>query len=342
MNKLKLLIVVLAYALLPTALLAQNFINYQTYVRKAELLITEQKIDSAIINYDKAFKQFKQPFVRDVYNAIICNAVNQHYKNAIKLSKYLIDLGVDSAFFSNNEHFKTMLSSKMWSKKIVKAGYFRKNNPSIDTTLRNELYTRYLRDQDVKNPKRKVYIAENAAWLRDRLLVNKFPIFHKTGIFLSDNRIKNDLYEIMLLHYFDQLKPNKKAPLESDSLNLSKLLFDLAKTGQISPTFFSSLNVIGTAYELMPMPKEYYIVVGDSVFVKNTKEVELANIDKKRLELGLHSVENYMKLIRYNSFNKQFMLVAGTNVGIFEESMKIAFKPPYFKNVGHKKEVLNM
>lgn len=323
--------------------IAQKNIRYLTLVNDAELSIYSQNYQIAAEKYNAAFKLTSFVEAKDLHNAIVCNILVGKIKQSTKLAISLIKRGADSTYFFKNDYFKPMINHKIWFKKVIKEKYFIKEKfHGIDTILRNELMSRYKKDQDYENPKRNEYISENSVWFKDMILQNKFPSQEKIGIFITNGKIQPDLYQIMLTHYFDNLKPNKIEPLKSDSLKLSNLLFDLAKKDELNPAFFASLNIIGVSYNLMPMSKQYYIVAGDSVFIKDNKDDVLKKMNMNRSEIGLHNLDDYMKIIKFNTFDKRFMLTSGNCIGVFDAFMASSFKNPTFKNIGHKKDILNI
>ena len=238
-----------------------------------------------------------------------------------------------------------MIKSKIWVNKIVKTKYFQKKGLfKIDISLRNELLRRYINDQDASNPKRKEFIKENSAWFREKLLTNEFPSQQRVGIFTKDNRIEDNPYEVMLLHYFDNLRPKGKDKLQPDSLKLAELLFQLVKKSDINPNYFASFNNVVPTHNLNPMNSFYFIVTGDSVFVQLTTTDRLNQINQERVKNGMNTVEEYMKIIRFNAIDRRFYLTAGICTGIFPDFVKEDFSRAGagYKNIGHKKEILNI
>ena len=52
--------------------------TYSSYINKAENCITTSNLLNAIVLYDSAFTKVKYPFVKDIYNQIICaEKINQ-------------------------------------------------------------------------------------------------------------------------------------------------------------------------------------------------------------------------------------------------------------------------
>ncbi len=322
---------------------SQNNLDYSRFVRDAELSICQQNYIIAIEKYDSAFKIDFNHYAKDIHNSIVCNILSSKIESAINLSSKLIKIGVDSSYFLNNDVFKPMISSELWNKQIIQKKVFTENYlKEIDTALRRELIKRYLKDQDASNSKRNEYIFENTIWLKEMIARNRFPSESRVGVFIENNKLKNNLHEIMLIHYSQKLKKDKSDALKSDTLKLASLLYELIPKGELNPAFFATLNVIGTAYNLLPTDMEYFIVVGDSVFVRNISNDDKNKIDSKRTLIGLHKYEDYLNIIKFNMFDKRFSLYYGNVIGFYPEFMEETFKGSAYKNIGNKKDILNM
>lgn len=69
--------------------------KYYRYINKAELSICNNDLQMSTKYYDKAFKQLKSPFVRDIKNAFLCEFYgNRDQSQLIKLSILLKKKGV--------------------------------------------------------------------------------------------------------------------------------------------------------------------------------------------------------------------------------------------------------
>jgi len=123
--------------------------QYYSFVYQAGQAITQADYQQAAKSYDRAFSMSCTHFAIDIYNAAVCEAINQNYDRLQVLSKMLILKGADSSFF-HKAVFRAFTDSHQWT--AILGSYpalVQQRNRSIDTSLIRHIKDLIRRDQAI-------------------------------------------------------------------------------------------------------------------------------------------------------------------------------------------------
>lgn len=119
MMKIKLLIFAVLLANIchsQDSLIKNDIRAYNLYINKAELVIVDSAINSAVKYYDTAFTKIRSPFAADLYNSSICDAFQSNFEKCSKKIIELLRKGMDIKEVTGNKAFEAFLKSSFGDK----------------------------------------------------------------------------------------------------------------------------------------------------------------------------------------------------------------------------------
>lgn len=280
-----------------------NIEQYNTKINKAELSITNGKFKEALNYYESSFKLKEQPFAQDLYNAIVCALKLHLNRKALALSFILADKGVGKSFFEKKSIFQLLKNEEGWQSLLSAAEDAQKSydrNP-IQKRIKDLIeadrimHTKwFLATQDPNNELRKRMMIVD-----DSLSLELMDLFKNEG-YLSEGQISvginNDttinsmpLFGIIILH---------KAMTYSDTL-FSNVLKAALKQGEIKPDVVAKfLDYGGRKGKRSTYGAEFlYMIYKCNLYVNN--KLSIPDINSARAELGLCSLDDYLKKVRF-------------------------------------------
>lgn len=247
--------------------------GYHKLVNEAELEICNLNFGKASAFYESAFKNYKYPFIKDIYNAILCNIYIDDYNKAFKYSKLLVESGVVQKFFTQTPFNKMMHQKNLWSK-------FVKSIPAIDleftksdkNTYRKEII--YIQDKFYSG---QVDFYNSPVYEEMISFIKKhgYPNQKNFGIRMSKDSLRIINPEFLLENYFKS---------HSNLNDLSNFLLSEIFKGNISPSQFINIDrnrekvdyTYGTPVVLKYRDSEYY-VLNDTI---NKTELKRYNLNR--------------------------------------------------------------
>jgi hypothetical protein len=200
----------------------QNLKNYYKYVAIAENFIISEQYDSAVVSYQKAFKNKNFPFGDDLENAAFCESKLE--QPSFERCKYYIENGI-SKWKLNNLGIDTM---------FVK-------NITLITAFKQKIYDSIMemvkRDQKIRYTKNS-YSKDSIYWAKIDSVDNKNiqifeQIFKKYNLF-DEKLIRNNLDDLKLLLNHWLGKKNFRIFIEP-------LMYKSVKEGLLDARFFSQV-----------------------------------------------------------------------------------------------------
>lgn len=184
-----------------------NYIDYHITINKAEeLFFLEQKTDSALFYYDKAFKEYDFIFVKDLVNAAqIAIFSNKPYQKYIERGFYY---GLKLSHLDNFPLFNdVIINLKNQKKTLKKYTIARKSYLSkIDFNYLDEIYKLAVIDQKEKRKKNYDTLVHNITdKIIEKTLKKGFPGEKIIGI--SDSLVFSEIND-KNLDLFEQIKSN--------------------------------------------------------------------------------------------------------------------------------------
>ena len=138
--------------------------------------------------------------------------------------------------------------------------------------------------------------------------VNKFPNEDIVGIRVENNKIVTPVTNFFLIHWFDNIN--------DDTLGLKKLILNEINKGNIHPDFFASLSNLHNEPMFSLYNNIAYVIISDTVLSPKFNNAMLSEIDSNRLSLGMHTFEEYRKVVRYGNYDKRFILNKASQIDI--------------------------
>lgn len=294
------------------AQLNPNLNKYYNLVNIAEINITNNKIYEAYSNYKMAFKIRETPFEIDQYNFAVCCAILNKKHKSFKHIKFLIEYGYPADSLINNKELKYLKKQK-WQNKI--------NEISIkyNIQLKNKLDSLLNQDQKFRIKDKHKY--KDIIFKIDS--TNAITLINKKDFFccFSETKIGVDLtpIRIIVMHNFQNLTFGK------DLNSLYDLLNSCVYSGEIdvrkAAYYLQGYNVENYGSSFRGISRYGYLYTEDGI----TKKSELSKpgipnfqitneININRMKIGLCPIEDYIKKIKFNYFNKSFRLINSADI----------------------------
>ncbi len=333
------LIVVLLFSQLALAqtngLTNKKLIEYFSLVNEAELKITENNLSEANVLYKKAFKTFKEPHAKDMYNSMKTAFGIKDWKHASQQYRSLKCMEFPFEDVSFPAEFDSYRNKSKSCKNKIDYDYRKKLDSLvvIDQKYRNMSggnYTKY---------KKEITTSDSIASIKLLKLIQEkgFPNEYELGLKSADNHFFHNFYLII----WHQLASNTISP---QRVNFTNEILKAVNEGKINPEnagILIDLNNNSTRYkselftvhELITLTankdnpfealknKQYEsdcCYLHPSFRKENRDQRAVATVkelDSNREKIGLSSIDDELKKIIFSLNNKDYVLVNSTIAG---------------------------
>jgi hypothetical protein len=210
-------LLLLILTLYSTIGLAQNYRQYYRDVYKAELLICDQKFDSALMVYNKTFHMYKSPYCKDVYNAALCAIQVNDYKKAYAYLLQTFEYGVPLSYYDTLPSFVRLLASKQYKKSIARdySYHHKKYEAGLKPRAKKYLDSLFYEDQKFRlidtafhDPRNKeiIRVIDTSNFFAFYNYVSKWGYPGLKDIGFSENIHIAHLYEVIFIHNMPKYK----------------------------------------------------------------------------------------------------------------------------------------
>lgn len=290
---------------------SNSLMKYYEFVNQAELDIVNNKIPLAYSKYKEAFKIKEIPFELDHYNFAICCAILKKNHESFKHVKFLVEYGysIDSLF--KNDELKYLKKNK-WKKKIysISKKYDHKLKIKLDSLLNLDQKFRIIDKIKYKDTIFKIDSLNANTIIKNK---NLFSCFSESKIGLDLTPLR-----IIIMHNFQNLTFGRdlnslhdllKACVYSGEIDVRKAAYYLQ--GYNLENFGASFRGI-TRYGFIYYEEgiEKLSKLSDPGIPDNPITNE---IDLNRRKIGLCSIDDYLRKIKFNYYNKSFRFTNSTD-----------------------------
>lgn len=292
-----------------------NTCGYGHYVNLAELSITDSSYQKAYNYYDSAFQCISSPFAKDRYNAIVCSAILGYYDNCKTGILYLLGKGLKRELISDNEAFKEFLLSES-GKGILDL----KVDPTYNVILRG------VYDSIIK--------ADQSFRLKDPL--NAFKLYKDTILKIDAGNVKlmNELirkygwptedligieslyiqgYELIIRHSRGKYKvydytEDLKLAYNNCLISAVKAQFLIATINKYDSCKVTDAGMVTIVYDsLSTFQNDKLESFQHKTGFLKLSESKKREVDIKRKESGLESLDEFRSKIIYSLKDKRFL-----------------------------------
>ncbi|MDA8692787.1 hypothetical protein N9L92_01905 [Saprospiraceae bacterium] len=282
----------------------EDYLDYHQSIIIAEDLISDEKFEDAVVEYNKLFEAYDYVFIKDL---LIAAQIAYLSKNIEKTNEWLIEAisdGYDCDCIDRLPVFKEYVKSNDWI--IIESKSKELNEAylgTIDRGLYYEFHHRYKEEQEnksnrsryrdivISNYKRIKELMDTIPFPSERIIgIDNGAIFKtSSGGSLSNCEASNSKVIPTLLHYDNPIT----------DIGIEKFLYAL-KLGHLHPRQFASIYSFETSYLSRlnedksvnkPELPEYFFNYG---FGKRTNDSQRADSDRKKF--GICSLETERKL----------------------------------------------
>lgn len=182
----------------------RNVEQYYQHINKAELLLTEGKLDSSSHHFSAGFKHLPFPFSRHVFNAAVVDAQLKRYNNVHEYLKYLLQLGYPFDSLNNAPLFKVFFKTSEGKKLVAVKSQIK---PIYNTEYRSAIVKMVEDDQffRIKSGGYKLYSdtirkidKRNVDELLRLIDLHGFPSESKVGV--DPTSLLHPLYSVIIIH----------------------------------------------------------------------------------------------------------------------------------------------
>jgi len=342
MFKIKTLYFAILIILLPTIKVygQQNLTNanirkYNTYINNAEIAITYSNYILASSYYDTAFNQVQYPFAKDKYNSAVCDALLFKYVACKAKLTYLLYNGMEFKYIEDNIAFQDFLHTKTGrniKKMPVKIFYNENIRYSYDSILIKDQYFRELDPQDYMKKYGDTVCkidASNVLFMNNLIEKYGWPSEKLIGITMNSS-----LYEIIIIHQCDgspcrvyNYTEEIKNAYNKGQIEAQKAAYLIMRSSGIDDMGEMSIGIITFVFDSIGNFK--YDNIDDyphkSGFIK-LNETTRKNIDSKRFDFGLESIEDFQRKVFYNLTDKRFIFSSYSSHSIFPIEDKSSYE----------------
>lgn len=299
----------------------EMLIQYYQHINKAERNIVENKPDSALVLFKKAFTINDQPHAKDLYNSMQVALKLSDKRFASKQYHLLkcMHYDFDEDFLKSNPNLLRA------NKKKCKMKFNDQLRTELDSLIVLDQKYRRLSGGDYNKYKKEMTTGDSITSLRLSELIQQhgFPNEYDLSLKSADSGFFHDFY-LIILH---QLAGNHYSP---QRVNFSEKLFKALNEGKITPgnaTFLIDWNNDTHKYD-MPLfsvkgivksdgigwdkkgteKVEYYyskVVYPENQNEKIKKSIEERNLNRKKM--GMSSVAEMFKKSIFRMKNKTFI-----------------------------------
>lgn len=302
----------------PLTIFGKGYISYHQKIIQIESTFLKEDFKTALVNFDKLFKEFDFIFSRDILCALKVSILANDREHIEKYSFMLIENGVDSSFIYSNPKLDSILS-RYHIKQAVRLNFTKLHSiylSKFDTNLARKLSSLYMNDIAAWDAHNKLHSKETG---RNREIVGRenfyeyFSIIQSMKKFIGEKTIgsanifsilnKQEYHRINGVNYLNPNFSTVLLPLHHFDCGIEKLfpyLMNAIEDGEIYPSDFAfyyefsmNKNVISSCK--MIYDKKYSVALlgkADTTFV-----------NKCRSEIGMCTLSHDDSIKR---FNKKF------------------------------------
>lgn len=301
-----------------------QIVNYYENINTAELKITKQDYNTALIYYKKSFK-IRKGFGKDLNNAIICSSLSSKptsHSFIYDVFKDLVRLGCELPYFEKEE-FKYLRKGRKWKSFLRQYPKLHlEYHKYIDTFFRSSILKLYERDQTCrkKGSKREIEninIADSINYSALQTLIKSkgLPSEDRIGLFFSADKkfFIESRINVILLHAYQKKK-----------YDFTQILLDGVQKGEISPNLYlilADIQSTNTGNLDTKLQRHSIIKVNNTFYYglrKNEKQQE-KKINENRKSIFKCSLNDDITKIVYHLANKElpFTFETGMGIGIY-------------------------
>lgn len=325
-----------------------KLIQYYNYINQAEINIIKDKLSKANNFYELAFKTFKFPQAKDLYNSLIVSLKLKKNKEAFNKFHKLECLNYT---FKENFITKNFGNLKKIEKKdcnnIIDIDYKKK----LDSLFEIDQYYRNISNRNYKKFQKEITKNDSIASKGLYELIQKkgFPNEYNIGLGTSNSLMYHKFYYII----WHQLATNLYS---SQKVNFSDEISKALNNGKIRPDIAAQLielNNGNLAFSSFHFKIFSFNEIISSLSNKEKEEIDCCYISKyslkenrdqkfdksieeiniRRKKIGLGSLEEELKKNIYNIEKKEYIFSVSsvTSFNFDEENSKKNFKEPLIK-----------
>lgn len=292
----RILIIILLTFIITFQSISQNYLQeYYPTINKAELSIIDKQYEIALKYYQESFNNVRGGFLNDFKNAIICASFLNEEKIILQYFDSLLVRGESPSYLETNV-FSKYNKKRKWRKILeAKTKNIDKYHKAINKEYRIELEKMLETDQESRKTGEKVYETdiENAQKLKKLIDMYGFPSEKIVGIkSLKLNFEYKYPYHILLLHYMRLCKTY------DDLYSFRETIKQAIKVGKIDIHLGSFLldQELGNDYYFSAM---FFNIKG--WYIPDFSEKDKESINQRRKELGLESIDDYIKKMTFDT-----------------------------------------
>lgn len=277
-----------------------SFIKYHENINNAELLLYNDNLKESLESYIMAFN-FLNPTTQDLVNAVTVASLNKNKKcGEFWLSKA----------FSRDLNIKVVTKRKIITqflgRKRIREIYKKADRSKIDISLRKSIDSIIIIDQKNRSKKGvldKTVDTQNASFLLNIIKTLGFPTEEKIGTGYSiDLLFRHNLSFWLSENNYEILKAELyKGNIPPELYALLREREQLFKTNYKERVYYLPYNYLGKNSRI----KKGFSVIPIDNYVNTSL---IPEIDNRRREISLSSVENSQKIYE-KSFSKKYNLL---------------------------------
>lgn len=334
------------------AQMSESLLKYYEYINFAEIAICESNFNEAERLYKLGFKYKKNPFSIDIYNLSLIYAIQKKNKKVYVNLKTLASLGYPVSNLDNETNFSTFKDfyKSKYGKRLIK--YAKNPTFSYNVDLRATYDSLLIIDQYFRKKPGSYKLYSDTIYKIDKSILDfVIKLIDKYG-FPSEDLVGTNFgfsytpLNIIIMHNH----PNVNKPITYD---FHDLLLNAIQSGAINNGKGASLIEInagsnyygissfGAIYQYRVAPLEFYIPKpNEGVYgyypIKNEDKEIIQEINKKRKEIGLPTIEDKRKAFRL-PVNTPFNLHDGGMIGFdltkedYEKTIEKIIQIKYFR-----------
>lgn len=302
----KLKILIYFFTVNTFAQMQQSVKEYYNNINIAEDLILKNDLNGAISFYNKAFKEKKEPFFRDIYNQALCFALLRKKQKCRKNLKILINYGYPKDSLLSNEKFKRIIT-KLKFKQNLK--YDNAYKIAIDSIFERDQFFRKIDRIKFKDSIRKID-STNVIKLLELIKEKGFPTERKIGVY----------------DYFDY-KPFSIIVVHNHIIgyNFSSIILNAIYNGDLDNRIGADLYNLSIANgkdlygSNLGGLTQYALCKGTTILKKTPFGIYkldpeiIKEKNKNRFEIGLDDIEINQKKLLFNEKFKGFIFIKYRN-----------------------------
>lgn len=279
---------------------AQNYFEYQTVITEAELQITEGNINKAIRLYDSAFSLVPDHFSKDYNNIALCHMKMKHYPTAVNYCLKMVSIGVEPSFFLRRKAYNKLRNTPEWKRFTDSSAIYHQRFLDSSLYFLNDRLNQLV-DMDQKYRKKpgSYNVWRDTIAYLDSLIMLEIKHLYKQYGYLGDRQLGGvpdghlNYYVIIRHHY-----QNKK-------YDLSEFLYQAVKNGLMEPQIFAELE--DKRYGNRKYGTVVYFVNKNKWYELPLAQPEIEKMDQNRKEIGIGTVEQYKRIVKYSKNNNGFI-----------------------------------